>query len=387
MDLNKVSFRATLTPRNEPHYAFVCKFGSIGYRRTESGSETWVARWTRKDGRYQKKALGRVDELSYDAAEDKAEEWFALLRGGISTSNTVEETFKKYVEARRIEKGDRSAADAVETFKTHIYGSQVGWLKFSELTGDQIETFRNSLVTPARSRARVNRIMRRVKAACNWGFKKRMIATDSPWRTLEKLVGAGAADGARDVFLTTEQVNALLAECGPDLANLIRGLDLVGSRPFEHSELPIARKYDLDLIQRTILLRHFKGDGSEKIRQVPLSDDAVVFFREISKDRLPGALLFTLRGRQWRNSDWGVQLKTAIQSANRKIDDPAKRIPMSTCLYSLRHRRISLWLKAGVGAAQAAKWSGTSVLMIERSYGKFTVDDQVRDRLNAAAAL
>ena len=387
MDLHKVTFRETLTPRDEPYYSNICKLGSIGYRRTQSGSETWLARFTRKDGRYQKKSLGRVDELTHDAAVKLAEAWFALLKGGISTHNTVEEVFKKYVAARRVEKGDRSANDAEAVFTTHLYAMPFGRLKFSELTGDQVETFRNSLITSARSRATVNRLMRRITAAMNWGFKKRLIGSDSPWRTLEKLVGPGAADAARDVFLTTEQVSALLAECGADLAALIRGLDLTGARPFEHSELPAARKYDLDLAQRTLILRHYKGDGSEKIRHVPLSDDAVIFFRELSKDKLPGALLFTKFGRPWHSYEWGIEVRTAIEAANKKIADPGKRLPTATCLYSLRHRRISLWLKAGIGIAQVAKWAGTSVLLVQKSYGKFSVDESVRDRLNQAAAL
>lgn len=387
--IDTLTKRAKLPKQDEPHWQRIEARCYLGYRKTEHGAETWVARYTRK-GKYVKHALGELAEMDFDAAQAKARDWFTLLKGGVSTKGSVEDVCKKYVESKRGEKGDRSANDADVLFKQHIYGKEFGQLKFSELTSTEVEAFRNSLVTDDRSKARVNRVMRRVKAAFNWGFEQKppLCISDLAWRSLKKLKGAGAADGARDVYLTPAQIKALIAESGADLASLIKGLAFTGARPFQNSELLVAKKGDLDLKQKTLKLRHFKGGGDENKREVPLSDSAVDFFRELSKDKVGSeTLLFTKEGRAWRRDEWAEEIKAAINAANAKIEDPEKRVPTTTVMYSLRHTTISQWLKAGIGIERVAKWAGTSVKMIEDYYGKFITDEVVRDRLNAANVL
>jgi integrase len=384
--IQRATYRAKLEAHDEPRWKTLSRGCALGYRKTESGAESWLARWTNARGRYDKKFLGRADEMNYDEALRAAEDFFTLKRGGVSGKDTVADICKAYVATLKIEKGERAAHDAELLMTQHVYEKDFGRIEFTKLSAADVETFRNALVDQTRTKARVNRIMRSIKAALNHGFKKGKCLSDRPWKVLGKLTGSDAADGARQVFLTPEQINALLAEAGDSLAALLKGLAYTGARPSETSELVITRKSDFDPKQKTLTLRTFKGDGSEKKRAVPLSDAAVAFFRKQTCEELPGALIFLKDGRQWRRDEWRDLFKEAISAANKKIEDPEKRIPLETVAYSLRHTVISQWLRAGIGIGQVAKWAGTSVLMIEKTYAKFITDDTVRAALNKASA-
>jgi integrase len=77
--------------------------------------------------------------------------------------------------------------------------------------------------------------------------------------------------------------------------------------------------------------------------------------------------------RNWRRRDWD----TAIEAAG-----IGKATP-----YVLRHTFASNALAAGVGTFELARYMGTSVEMIERTYGHLVegADDAFRSRLDAFA--
>ncbi len=57
-------------------------------------------------------------------------------------------------------------------------------------------------------------------------------------------------------------------------------------------------------------------------------------------------------------------------------------------IYDLRHTAISHWLAAGLGSFEVARWMGTSVRMIDATYGYLVASSEAdaRRRLDVCAA-
>ena len=49
--INRAKTRKALKPRREPYWLNVAEGGYLGYRKMESGSETWIARWRTPESR------------------------------------------------------------------------------------------------------------------------------------------------------------------------------------------------------------------------------------------------------------------------------------------------------------------------------------------------
>ena len=386
--IDRAKVRDTLPVRAAPYWQGLGRGCAIGYRKTLTGPGTWIARWTNDQHVHTTKALGRVDELSFGDACIKAEEWFTQCRGGVPHAGTVEAACKSYVENLKQEKGERAAIFAGGRFQQHVYSKDIGLRKLDELTSPQVTTFRNTLAIGRRKNS-ANRIFRDFKAALNYAFAQGMCANDAAWRRVKGFKGADAADGARTVFLTLAQRQRLLAAAHTDGADFMRGLLYTAARPLSNAELPIARVADFDAQQKTLTLRSYKGDGSERKREVPLSDAAVDFFKQMSKDKLPSAYLFMNGPDRWERYMWSRAIDAAVDAANKKADEekkPAERLPADTCAYTMRHCAITDWLKAGISIGRVAKDAGTSVEMIQKHYAKYLDDADVRAKLEAVAA-
>ena len=128
---------------------------------------------------------------------------------------------------------------------------------------------------------------------------------------MEPFKGAGAADRPRTVYLTPAQRRLLLEAADADTADLLRGLLYTAARPLSTAELPVARVRDFDADAGTLTLRSYRGDGTERTRDVPLGDDAVAFLKQMAKGKTPAAFLFT-RGRQpWDRQKWAAGIAAA----------------------------------------------------------------------------
>lgn len=112
--------------------------------------------------------------------------------------------------------------------------------------------------------------------------------------------------------------------------------------------------------------------ASGKPRHTVLGVDAVAFFAQQTKDRLPGAPLFTEDGEQpWRRHAWSRVIRTAIARVNEKARG-RDRIPPRASAYGFRHARISELLQVhGVDPLTVAQQTGTSIAMIEKAYMRF----------------
>ena len=126
---------------------------------------------------------------------------------------------------------------------------------------------------------------------------------------------------AEKIYLTNSQIKDLLDASPNDLAILLRGYLYTGSRP---GELPKARVKDMDQSQGVLTLSTNKGrDGRARRRQVPLSPDALRFFKQQTKDKLPEAWLLTqANGEPWAKQNW----VRGIQKIRRKVDSLSIRV-------------------------------------------------------------
>jgi integrase len=384
MNIMNANQRSKLPARHEPYWRKLAH-GKIGYRTAGS----WLAQWTttemQTNGNRRKtvqKFLGSIQQVpEYKDAEALANAWFDQCRGGAIRAGTVEGACKDYVKNQRVTKGDDPANFSELRFEQTVYDTAFGRTKLDVLTTRDINQWRDSLVTKARKKNSANRILRSLKAALTFGFKTGMCPSDLAWRRVEQFKGSEATDGKRAAHLTTAQRKALIAECSPDLANFVRALLYTAARPNEIQE---ALRSDFDAKQGTLRIVSKKGNGTERERHVPLSKSAIEFFKELAKDKLPGAQLITMGGAKWINYVWAHDLNTAIDAANEKLSGDA-RLPEDTVAYTMRHCAITDMLSAGINVAAVAKIAGTSIGMIEKYYFKFIATD-VRDQLGQIIA-
>ena len=124
-----------------------------------------------------------------------------------------------------------------------------------------------------------------------------------------------------------------------------------------------ARARDLDPTNGTLHL-----DGKTGPRDCYLSDDALAFFKNLARTKLPDAyLLIRDDGEPWGRSHQARPMREAVRAA---------RLPRDAVFYSLRHYHISKALLAGVPAQIVAENAGTSIRMLEKHYGKFLKADR-----------
>ncbi len=145
---------------------------------------------------------------------------------------------------------------------------------------------------------------------------------------------------------------------------------LTGARP---GELASATVGQFDARTKTI-----RFDGKTGARTVLLSQAAIVLFRRLSKNKLPGAFLFTRDdGKVWAHRKWAYPVREAVTKA---------RLPRETVLYSCRHSWISEAIRGGMTTLEVARITVTSIQMIEEHYGHLA-DEAARERLNKVTML
>jgi len=122
------------------------------------------------------------------------------------------------------------------------------------------------------------------------------------------------------------------------------------------------------------------------VRHTVLGADGLKFFSEMASDKLPAAPLFTEDGATpWRPHMWARQIRLAIAKHNQEARGHL-RIPISASAYSFRHARISELLQVyGVDPLTVAQQTGTSLVMIEKSYLRF-IHSSMREKLDVIRA-
>jgi integrase len=139
-----------------------------------------------------------------------------------------------------------------------------------------------------------------------------------------------------------------------------------------------------DFDGQMLRLAHRKGRPAKlRSRHVLLSADGIELFKEQSKDKLPGAPLFTEDGETpWRRHIWAGEMRAAIAKHNERANGK-QRISTDASAYSFRHAWISELLQIyGVDPITVAAQTGTSVAMIEKAYLRF-IPSAMQEKLAA----
>ena len=89
--IHLVNEHKPLPPRREPYWRHIAPRKYVGFRKTDTGSETWIARYTDENNDYHTQSIGTVAALKWSEAQAKAEEWFKQCDDGIVRSGTVED--------------------------------------------------------------------------------------------------------------------------------------------------------------------------------------------------------------------------------------------------------------------------------------------------------
>jgi integrase len=245
------------------------------------------------------------------------------------------------------------------------------------VTRDDFLEWRERLLEGRQPRT-VNRHVRAVIAALNCALDLGHLGNPAAWK-LKALADDIEESGETAVFLDAAQRKALIAAASPAGALFLRGLELTGARPKELAAAVVA-----DFDGQMLRLAHRKGRPAKlRPRRVLLSAEGIEFFREQSKDKLPGASLFTEDGETpWRRHIWARETCAAITAHNEHARGK-QRISTDASAYSFRHARISELLQIyGVDPITVAAQTGTSVAMIEKAYLRF-IPSAMQEKLAA----
>jgi integrase len=316
-------------------------------------------------------------------------------QSGFKTKTEARSWFRQHV-APRLHRGAPSAEIAFDAFAELFlerHGASVsartittirerlvparrrfGDWKLSELENAADDVARWRAALPAGSRYRLTLALRQtLGAAVRWQYIARNPAIDA---------GPNPEPRAEELQpFTREQIDALAEELGPIYGPLIVFVSETGLRT---NEWAAVERRDVDKQAGTVLvLRRFAHGALTPYpktiasrRQVPLSDRALAAL-DAFPPRLDTPLLFPApRGGHldldnWRLRDWYPALDAAGIS---------RRGP-----YCLRHTFATEALAAGLSIFELARVMGTSVKVIDRTYGHLAVDstDAIRSRLNA----
>lgn len=385
MAIQTVKDRARLEPRREPYWLALGRGQHLGYRVTEGGGY-WVAR--AYDAGARKRAYKALGDFASTAAADQftsaskaAREWFAhLSRGGQPDVLTVGDAFKHYAKHQHARKGKAAGDDADARYKRHIEHDPIATIPLPKLTARHVEAWRKRLAerpatysrrgpksrisTPLpperpRTAATVNRDLVALRAALNLAKRDGYATSDLAWsRALEPIEGA---DGRRELYLTLEQRRALVNAIDDAAARaFVQGLCLLPLRP---GALAALRVRDFDARGGALTIARDKAGAG---RTVPLPDSALALVRTVAKGKLPAAPLFARAdGSAWTKDAWKGPIKAAVHAAN---------LPDETTAYTCRHSTITDLTTAGLDLFSVAALAGTSVRMIERTYGHLQHD-------------
>lgn len=359
--------RRALKPRREPYWARLATGCYVGFRKLDAGEGTWIARWRKPEGGQRYLAMGHHPD--FDAAAKAAREWFAQCEQATPDVVRVEEACRSYVEYLRVKKGALSATDAEGRFRRHVYGKPIGRRILMQLRTADIEKWHQGLITAEeddpevlrRAKDTANRDLASLKAALNRAFRTGLVASDGAWRRVRAFEKVARR---RERFLSMSERKRLLAAASPELKPLIRAIALTAARP---GEITKARVEDFDARTATLTL-----EGKTERRTVPLSPDAVGFFKEYAGGKTPSApLVARADGSLWDRFAWRGEMQAAVKKAG---------LPGDVVLYSIRHAAISELIVGGLDTLSVARLAGTSVQMIQENYGHL-VQDHVRSQL------
>lgn len=377
--IDSVSARDRLKARREPYWHRVSKGCYVGFRRmTAATPGNWWARYRDPNtGKQLAHGLGGLEELPptarFDRAVELARDWFAHVgMGGRTEAMTVRGACEAYVKHIRAEKDDKAADDLDARYNRRVFSDPIAQRELTKLQPDHVRDFRLRLVaTPVTvgktgktrklAKDTVNREMTALRAALNHAKAQRAVTTDFAWS--EALKPIKQAGKPRDLYLDRDQRRRFVEHAAADLQQFLRGMTMTPLRPGALAALSAG-----DFEKRLGVLKIGK-DKNGKDRKLKLFDATAAFFETMTKGKLPTAPMFARAdGKRWDKDAWKGPVKEAVAAANANAA-AKERIPDAATTYTLRHSVISDLVHGGLDLLTVAQLSGTSVAMIERTYG------------------
>jgi integrase len=344
----------------------------------------WGVRYYDEHGKRKRQAGFGTKSEAREWLEDKSKEVAALRRGDPSVVRrrhmpTLGELVDEYLGQHNAEANTLRTLKARLRYATEGPGldGQGGWkdLRIDRLTVTEIGAWRRHL--PERSAWAIHKALRQV---LHYAVRAKLLDEN-----VACLV-PNPEPKRREVpaFASVAELEAVAAELVPERAALPLLVGLTGLRPEEWLAL---ERGDVDRAAGVVHVRRVFTDGQVKLygkqtrslRTVPLPLRAVQALDELPP-RLDTRLLFPgtrggyLNLHEWRTDEW----TPAVRAAGLTHRSP----------YALRHTYATFAIAAGVSLFELARFMGTSVEQIDKTYGHLLPDalDRTRQALDAFSA-
>jgi integrase len=405
--------RRALQVRPEPYFMTLEPNLALGYRKAPRGAGSWLMKRNvpmPPDAEHKKswrsrpeRSLGIADDyrdadgtevLNFAQAQrmalERAEQSALRSNGQLYT---VGEAVRDYVEfLRQHRKSAEDSAAKLRTYALPLLGERrvaelapadfEGWLDWAikrrrklkkpRLDGDGVKHTAPSADELAerqrRRKATLNRVITALKACLNHAHVAGKVPSREAWARLRKF---RSADSARLRWLTVREAQRLQNAAAPDIRPLVTAALLTGCRA---GELLALRAGDFDPHSKTVLIAESK---SGKPRRVPLTDEGVTLFANLTAGRLESERLFT-------RADGTSWYRMAIARAMREACSGGKVSPAAS-FHTLRHTYASHLVQKGVPLLFVASALGHSdARMVEKHYGHLApsqVADMIREKL------
>ena len=353
--------RQKLAPAKEPYWRELRRGLHVGYYKGhETG--TWWLRQIR-EGRRAKRRVGLADD--HVPADGKSVYSFEqILKVALGEERptlspvrdwTVEDALNDYRAYRAATSPALSVAIDKYKLTTHV-GAALRARPVAALTTAELEKWRNALVgakedreQQRRAQSTAERVRRTFFAALNYARRTNpdKVPSDQAWRSVYSFRNI---DRPRTRFLSVSEAKRLLNAMPQDFRQLARGALYTGLRLGELLALTVS-----DFGDGQIHVRHSKG-GKE--RTVPLSQEGIEFFDQVTAGKVGDGLVFQRdSGEPWQRIHASRNMARACSAA--EISPPV-------IFHDLRRSYGSLLLNRGAGAEVIQELLGHADLRMTR---------------------
>jgi integrase len=398
-DLADPECRSALPVRLHPYWSLLEYCRHVGYQKRANETACWMVRVRTTAGKYKQHQLGIADSasttsMSYTEAVAAARAWFrspAICRIAaeayplgarqelticpIGEVFTVGHALHDYMEWKRIAAARSHFETNLSLINHHII-PRLAEIPLERFNGIDLRHFAKAVLEtppkrgnqPARPRRPISQIsedaLRKRKKTLNtligilriafqMAWENGRIENDRAWRCLRRVPNV---ERPRMLFLTRAECQQLLAECRPDLRQLVMGALYSGCRSTELLRLTVA---DVARDGYGIYVAPLK---TYRPRFVFLPDEGMAFFLFLCRSRGPREPVFVRGdGAPWQPRHHRHLFKRAVRMAD---------LPEEFTFHGLRHTYASQLVQAGTPLSVIAGQLGhANSTTVSRTYG------------------